>query len=132
MSFAGWRQWGASIAVVILCVASVRAIRWVWRDITYWSRSVTVPYKTASLEECVRATLPAWPDVTASFTGPAIALSVPSQEGLLVKEAAEPHVARIVVYGHSSSISHLGPDSEESVQNLLRQLANAMSEQCSG
>jgi hypothetical protein len=130
MTFSKWRQLIAIILVISLCVISYFAIRWVWHDITYWSRSTTVAYKTDTLEQCVRIAIADLPDVSAFISGSMIGLQVPTQEGVLVKDTPTPRVARIVVYGHSDSISYLGPSSEESVTELLRQLSDRMSSRC--
>jgi hypothetical protein len=127
-----WRRLIAAILIITLSVVSYFAIRWVWRDITYWSRSTTVAYKTATLEECVRIAVADWPGVSAFYSEPMINLQVPAQEGVIVKDTPTPQVARIVVYGHSDSISYLGPSSEEPVTELLRQLSHRISLRCGG
>lgn len=132
MTSAMWRRLIAVILAITLCVASYFAIRWVWRDITYWSRSTTVAYETDTLEQCVRIAIADWPRVSATFSGPLISLQVPAQEGVIVKDTPTPQVARIVVYGHSDSISYLGPSSEDAVMDLLRQISHRMSLRCDG
>jgi hypothetical protein len=108
---ATWRRLIASFLLIALGITSFFAIRWVWRDITYWSRSTTVAYETDTLEECIR-------------------LAVPAHEGVIVKDTPTPRVARIVVYGHSESVSKLGPAAEEPVTELLSQLRSRISSQC--
>lgn len=130
MTFTGWRQLVAITLAIVLGVSAFRAMGWVWRDITYWSRSTTVSYKTDSLEECVRLAAADWPDISASFSGPEIMLRTPLQEGVIVKDTPTPKLARIVVFGHSESISHLGPSSEDSVSELLRRLSHDLSLRC--
>ena len=98
MTSAAWRKLIATFLVVALGFAAVFSIRWIWRDITYWSRSVTVAYQTASLGDCVRTAIADWPEVSASSAEGVINLVVPGQEGALVKDTPDPHVARIVVY----------------------------------
>jgi hypothetical protein len=130
MTDASWRRLIGIILVVALCIISYFAIQWVWRDITYWSRSTTVECKTATLEECVRLAVSDWPDVSAVVSAPIIKLQVPAQEGVIVKDTPTPQVARIVVYGHSESVSYLGPSAEEPVTELIRQLSRSMSARC--
>ena len=98
------------MTIAIIGVASFLAIRWAWRDITYWSRSVTVEYETDSLEACVRL--------------------LPEREDVIVKSTDEPQVARIVVFGHSESVSRLGPPSEEDAAAVLRDMKTVVSERC--
>jgi hypothetical protein len=117
-------------ALLALFIGSYFTVRWVWRDITYWSRSATVAYKNSSLGECVRIAVADWPGVSASFDGSSIALRVSNQEAVVIKDTPTPHVARIVVSGHSSSVSHLGPPSEEMVGAALRQLTSRLSVSC--
>jgi hypothetical protein len=109
---ATWRRLIGSFLLIALCVTSYFAIRWIWRDITYWSRSATVPYRTDTLEQCVRLA------------------EIPAQEGVIVKDTPTPGVARIVVYGHSDAVSHLGPSAEEPVNELLGQLRSRISSRC--
>ena len=130
MTDAAWRRLISIVLVVALCIISYFAIIWIRRDITYWSRSTTVEYKTATLEQCVRLAVAEWPDVSADFSGSMIKLQVPAQEGVIVKDTPAPQVARIVVYGHSDSVSYLGPSSEEPVTELLGQLSRRMSLRC--
>jgi hypothetical protein len=130
LTIAGWRRAIALILAIGLCTTLVFAVRWVWRDITYWSRSTTVAYQADSLEQCVRMAVADLPGVSVIASGPAIQLQVPAQEGALVKGTPEPRVARIVVYGHSNSVSRLGPASEEAVTELLQQLRQAISARC--
>ena len=127
-----WRQLIAATLVVGLCAASFLAVRWVWRDITYWSRSATFAYGTGTLKECVSLAVDDWPGVTASFPGHMITLHTRLQEGVIVKETSMPQVARIVVYGHSASISNLGPSSEEFVSDFLREFSRRVSLRCGG
>jgi hypothetical protein len=126
-----WRRSIAGAAAVVLAVGSLLALRWIWRDITYWSRSATVDYRTGTLEDCVALVLPGLPGITLSAAGPEIRLSVPGQEGVLVKDDPAGKIARIVVYGHSGSVSHLGPDSEEPVAALLGELSRKFASVCS-
>src|SRR5262249_49155078 len=112
MIFSTTRRMIGTTVLGVFFVASCFAIRWVWRDITYWSRSATVAYKNPTLEDCVRIAITDWPGVSASFKGPVISLQVPDQEGVIVKDTPTPQLARIVVSGHSRSISNLGPASE--------------------
>ena len=130
MKSAAWRKLIAAFLVVALGVGAIVSIRWIWRDITYWSRSVTVAYQTASLGDCVRTAIADWPEVSASSAEGVIKLVVPGQEGALVKDTPDPYVARIVVYGHSESVSHLGPATEEPVTALLGELKGRMSTRC--
>lgn len=100
----------AAVVLAVIGVASFLAIRWAWRDITYWSRSVTVEYETDSLEACVRL--------------------LPEREDVIVKPTDQPQVARIVVFGHSESVSHLGPASEEDAAAVLQDMKTVVSERC--
>lgn len=100
----------AAVLLTALGAASFLGLRWVWRDITYWSRSVTVEYGTATLEACVRR--------------------LPEQAGVRIQETPDPHVARIVVSGHSASVSQLGPASEESAAERLRDVKRAVAARC--
>ena len=111
-------------------MASILAYRWIRRDITYWSRSVTVAYETYSLEACVRLVVAGMPDVSVISLGPPLSLRVPEQEGVIVNNSLDPRVARIVVFGHSESVSYLGPASEEPVAAVLHDLKTAMSARC--
>ena len=119
-----------AVLVATFCVVAFLSWRWVWRDIRYWSRSATVKYETDSLESCVAQAVAGMPGVSVISSGPPVSLQVPSQEGVIVKDTPEPRVARIVVYGHSESISTLGPAAEEPVANLLRELKTAISARC--
>ena len=130
MSNAIWRRLIAAFLVIAIGSTAVVSIRWIWRDITYWSRSVTVAYQTASLGDCVRIAIADWPEVSASSAEGVINLVVPGQEGALVKDTPDPQVARIVVFGHSESVSHLGPASEEPVTVLLGELKGRISTRC--
>jgi hypothetical protein len=130
MTTATWRKLIAAVLAISFGLAAAFSIRWIWRDITYWSRSVTVAYKTDSLGDCVKTALADWPEVSASVADGVIALAVPGQEGALVKDTPDPQVARIVVYGHSESVSHLGPASEEPVTALLGELKGRMATRC--
>lgn len=102
----------AAVLLAALGVASFLALRWIWRDITYWSRSVTVEYGTATLEACVRR--------------------LPERAGVRVQETPDPQVARIVVFGHGASVSHPGPASEESAEHLLQDMKLAVAARCGG
>ncbi len=132
MTHAAWRRLIAIVLAIALCMISYFAFRWVRSDITYWSRSTTVEYKTATLEQCVNLAVADLPGVSAFIAGPIINLRVPAQEGVIVKDTPTPQVARIVVYGHSETISQLGPKSEQPVTVLLRQLSDRMSSRCGG
>jgi len=120
----------AAFVLVLLAIGSFYAVRWVWRDITYWSRSVTVPYHTDSIEACVLMVLPDWPDVSAKFEAGVLRLSTPLQEGLIVKDGGKPNLLRIVVYGHSATIARLGPADEGPVLAYLHRLAGVVEAQC--
>ena len=72
MTDAAWRQLIATVLAITLCIISYFSFRWVWRDITYWSRSTTVEYRSATLERCVRLAVSDWPDVSADYSGPMI------------------------------------------------------------
>ena len=130
MTDATWRRFIAIMLTIALFCISYFALNWVRRDITYWSSSTTVEYRTANLEQCVRLAVADLPGVLADFSGPTINLLVPTQEGVIVKDTPTPQVARIVVYGHSESVSQLGPKSEEPVTELLRQLSSRISARC--
>ena len=130
MTSASWRKLIAVVLAIAFGLAAALSVRWIWRDITYWSRSVTAAYKTDSLSDCVRTAIADWPEVSASAADGVIALAVPGQEGALVKGTPDPQVARIVVYGHSESVSHLGPASEEPVAALLGELKDRMATRC--
>jgi len=127
---AAWRKLIATVLAIAFAIAAAWSIRWIWRDITYWSRSVTVEYRTATLADCVSAAIAEWPEVSTSSAAGVINLQIPGQEGVLVKDTPDVHVARIVVFGHSASVSHLGPASEEPVAALLRDLKGRMSLHC--
>ena len=47
MTSAAWRKLIAAVLVIAFGFGAAFSIRWIWRDITYWSRSVTVAYETA-------------------------------------------------------------------------------------
>ncbi len=100
----------AAVVIAFIGVASFLAIRWAWRDITYWSRSVTVEYAMDSLESCVRL--------------------LPERHDVIVKAAGKPQVARIVVFGHSESISQLGPPSEDAPAETLREFKALVVSRC--
>ncbi len=119
-----------AVTLLALFIGSYFAFRWVWRDITYWSRSATVAYKTSSLGECVKIAVADWPGVSAFIDGPTIALRIPNQEAVVIKDTLTPQVARIVVSGHSNSVSRLGPPSEELVSATLLQLTSRFSVSC--
>ena len=121
----------AAIVAVIVATASYRALIWVRKDITYWSRSVTFTYRTDTLEQCTRLVALDLPGVTVSTNGKEFALSVPNLEGVIVKPTSNAQEARLVVYGHSRSISTLGPESEEAVNDTLRQLSAEFARLCS-
>ena len=120
----------AAVLVATLCVTSFLAYRWVWRDITYWSRSTTVTYAAKSLETCVTKAIEGLPGVSVLSLGPPVGLRVPEQEGAIVKATSDPKVARIVVFGHSESVSSLGPPAEEPVAKVLRDLKTAILASC--
>jgi hypothetical protein len=122
---------GAAV-LLALCIGACFAFWWVWRDITYWSRSAAVAYKNSTLKECVRIAVADWPGVSATLDGPSIVLRVSNQEAVVIKETPTPNVARIVVSGHSSSVSHLGPPSEELAAATLRELTSRISVRCGG
>ena len=130
MTSAAWRKLIAAVLVIAFGLAAAFSIRWIWRDITYWSRSVTVAYKTDTLGDCVGTAIADWPEVSASSADGVITLVVPGQEGVLVKDTPDPQVARIVVYGHGESVSHLGPASEEPVAALLGELKGRIATRC--
>jgi hypothetical protein len=130
MTMAASRRLIAMLLLIGLCAISYFAFRWVRNDITYWSRSTTAEYQTATLEQCVKLVVADWPGVSADFSGPTIDLRVPAQEGVILKDTPTPRVARIVVYGHSESVSRLGPGSEEPVADLLRKLRDRISTRC--
>lgn len=130
MTTAAWRKLIAAVLVIAFGLGAAFSIRWIWRDITYWSRSVTVAYQSDSLGDCVRTAIADWPEVSASSADGVIRLVVPGQEGALVKDTPDPQVARIVVYGHSESVSHLGPASEEPVAALLGELKGRIATRC--
>lgn len=119
-----------TILIVTLALGAAWAIRWIWLDITYWSRSATFAHGAAPLETCLPRALPELPGVAIRPGSDAILLDVPGQEGALVKPTPEAGVARIVVYGHSASISTLGPPAEEPVAATLRSLQSAFSASC--
>ena len=120
----------AAILAIALLVAAGAAVRWIWRDITYWSRSVTFAHGSESLQSCVARSLPGLPGVSIRSTGEEIQLDVPGLEGALVKPTPEARVARIVAYGHSASVSTLGPPAEEPVTTALQSLKSAFSASC--
>ncbi len=132
MSDAKWRLLFGIFLTLAFCIFSFLAIRWIWRDITYWSRSATVGYETSSLEQCVVAAIAGWPGVSVLSSDPQITLEVPNHEGVIVKDTPTPKVARIVVYGHSESVSYLGPASEEPAAELLREFSHRISSRCGG
>jgi hypothetical protein len=120
----------AAILVIALTVSAAYAVRWIWRDITYWSRSVTFTHGSESLEICLPRALPALPGVSIQSIGDEVHLDVPGLEGALVKPTPEPRVARIVAFGHSASVSTLGPPAEEPVTAALQSLKSAFSASC--
>jgi len=120
----------AGLLAIALAVAAACAVRWIWRDITYWSRSVTFEHGTESLAACLPRALPKIPGVSIRSTGEEIRLDVPGQEGAIVKATPESRIARIVVYGHSASVSALGPPAEEPVNAALQSLKSAFSATC--
>jgi hypothetical protein len=120
----------AAVLVVVFAFAAAYYVRWVWRDITYWSRSVTFSHGSESLAACLPRALPGLPGVAIRPTGEEIRLDVPGLEGALVKPTPEPRVARIVAYGHSATISTLGPPEEEPVAAALQALKSAFSAAC--
>ncbi len=120
----------ATLLLIALVTAAAFATRWIWRDITYWSRSVTFARGTVPLESCVSRALAGIPGVEMRVHDAEIRLEVPGQEGALVKPAREPNRARIVVYGHSDSVAMLGPPQEEPVAALLQSMKSAFSATC--
>lgn len=130
MTSASWRKLIAVVLVIAFALGAAFSIRWIWRDITYWSRSLTVAYETATLGDCMKEAFADRPEVSVSFADGSFKLQIPGQEGALVKDTPDPHVARIVVYGHSASVSHLGPASEEPVTALLGELKSRLSTRC--
>lgn len=120
----------AAILAVSLALAAAGAVRWIWRDITYWSRSVTFAHGAAALGSCLPRALPALPGVSIRPSGDEFRLDLPGQEGALVKPTPEAGVARIVVFGHSASVSTLGPAAEEPVAAALQTLKSAFSASC--
>jgi hypothetical protein len=120
----------ATILIATLVLGAAWAVRWIWRDITYWSRSVTFPHGSEPLRDCLARALPELPGVALRAGGDEILLDVPGQEGALVKPTPDAGVARIVVYGHSASVSTLGPPAEEPVAATLQSLKSAFSASC--
>ena len=120
----------AAILIVTFVLGSAWAVRWIWLDITYWSRSVTFAHGSEPLEACLPRALPALPGVAVRGGPGEIRLDVPGQEGALVKPTHEAGVARIVVYGHSDSVSTLGPPAEKPVAAILQSLKSAFSASC--
>jgi hypothetical protein len=120
----------AAILIVTLVLGSAWAVRWIWRDITYWSRSDTFAQGAVSLETCLTRALPGLPGVTMRATDNQFLLDIPGQEGAFVKPTPEAGIARIVVFGHSDSISKLGPPAEEPVAATLHSLKSAFSASC--
>lgn len=116
--------------MIALAISAACAIRWIWRDITYWSRSATFAHGNESLAACLPRALPSLPGVSIRSAGEEIRLEVPGQEGAIVKATPELRVARIVVYGHSASVSTLGPPAEEPVSAALQSLQSAFSASC--
>jgi hypothetical protein len=129
-SLARKRRTLAALFVIALALAAVVAVRWIWRDITYWSRSVTFAHGTASLGTCLPLALAALPGVSIRPSGEAFQIELPGQEGALVKPTPDAGVARIVIYGHSASVSTLGPPAEEPVAAALQALKSAFSASC--
>lgn len=120
----------AAILVVGLVAGAVYAIRWIWRDIAYWSRSVTFAHGSEPLETCLARALPGLPGISLRAANGEFQLDVPGQEGALVKPTPDAGVARIIVYGHSASVSTLGPPAEEPVAATLQSLKSAFSASC--
>lgn len=120
----------AGLLAIALLVTTGAAVRWIWRDITYWSRSVTFAHGSELLEACLPRALAGLPGVAIRPSGEEIRLDLPGQEGALVKPTPEAGVARIVVYGHSASVSTLGPPAEEPVTAALQALKSAFSASC--
>jgi hypothetical protein len=128
--FAVRRKAVAAVVAIALALAAAYAFRWIWLDITYWSRSVTFEHGTEPLATCLPRALPGLPGVAIRPAGDEILLDVPGLEGALVKPTPEPPVARIVAYGHSASVSTLGPPAEEPVTAALQSLKTAFSASC--
>lgn len=120
------RTIGAVLAVALV-LGIAWSVRWIWRDITLWSRSDTFAHGTEPLATCLERGLPG---VTVHEEDGRFHFEVPGQEGALVKPTPEPGVARIVVFGHSASISTLGPPAEEPVAATLQSLKSAFSASC--
>lgn len=120
----------AAMLAAALALGAAWAIRWIWRDITYWSRSVTFPHGSEPLRDCLARALPGLPGVSMRAANGEILLDVPGQEGALVKPTPDAGVARIVVFGHSASVSTLGPPAEEPVAATLQSLKSAFSASC--
>lgn len=119
-----------SILIVSLVLGSAWAVRWIWRDITYWSRSDTFEHGAVSLDVCLPRALPDLPGVELHAEDDIFLLEVPGQEGALVKPTPDADIARIVVFGHSATISKLGPPAEEPVAATLHSLKSAFSASC--
>lgn len=128
--FAVQRKVIGAVVAIVLALGTAWAVRWIWRDITYWSRSVTFAHGRESLETCVPRALVGLPGISITSTGDEIRLDVPGFEGALIKPTPEQHVARIVAYGHSASVSTLGPPEEEPVAILLQSMKSAFSASC--
>ncbi len=118
------------ILVIAIAVMVTTYVRLLWRDITLWSRSVTFEHGSQPFADCIPRALPDLAGVTIRSADGELALDVPGQEGARVKATDEPGVARIVVFGHSASISKLGPPAEEPVAATLRDLKAAFSANC--
>lgn len=72
------------------------------------------------------------PATFASRDGGSISLGMAGQESVVVKDTPTPHVARIVVSGHSRSVSQLGPPSEEQARDALSRLRARFAAACGG
>lgn len=129
-SWALTRKTIATVGALVLATALYHALTWIRRDITYWSRSTTFTYQSETLERCARLVVLNLPAVSISMKGKEIVLHVPGQEGVLVKPTATSREARLVVFGHSKSISTLGPPSEEPVNAFLRELSGEFTKWC--
>ncbi|MGJ8670859.1 MAG: hypothetical protein ACSHXK_15340 [Oceanococcus sp.] len=130
MSARLWQKCIGYGLVLVLCVSALAATRWVWRDITYWSRSLTVAHTADNLGECVAMAVADWPAVKVPPFDQVITLELPGPYDALVKSTETSGVARIVVFGHSASIAKLGPENDRPVQVLLKKLSADISKQC--
>lgn len=116
---------------MLLLVGAAVAIRWVWLDITYWSRSALLSYGSGDLEACVRLVSLQWPGARVRPDEGGIALDLPALDGVRLRPEGD-QTARLIVHGHSASISTLGPSSEEETQALLKRLLGDFDLWCGG